>query len=77
MLLTRFFLAAVDTARRRADRGITPLHAFVLAVAIVTGVSLAYAVLAVGVKGALLVMGSGLLGEAIIVYVFVRTLHRM
>lgn len=77
VLLTRFFLAAVDTARRRADRGITPLHAFVLAVAIVTGVSLAYAVLAVGVKGALLVMGSGLLGEAIIVYVFVRTLHRM
>jgi len=77
VLLTRFFLDAVDTARRRADRGITPLHAFVVAVAVVTGVSLAYAVVAVGLKGAVLVMGSGLLGEAIIVYVFVRTLHRM
>ena len=44
---------------------------------IVTGVSLAYGVVAVGVKGAILVMGGGLLGEAIIVYVFVRTLHRM
>jgi RsiW-degrading membrane proteinase PrsW (M82 family) len=77
VLLTRLFLQAVDTARRRADRGITPLHAFIFAVAVVTGVSLAYAVMAVGPAAALLVMGSGLLGEAIIVYVFVRTLRAM
>jgi hypothetical protein len=86
VVLTRLFIGAVETARRGApratagiargrDRGITPLHAFVLAVAIVTGVSLAYAVMAVGPVGALLVMGGGLLGEAIIVYVFVRTLQ--
>ena len=75
VFLTRIFLGAVEGARRRADRGLTPLHAFVFAVAIVTGVSLASAVMAVGPLGALLVMGSGLLGEAIIVYVFVRTLR--
>lgn len=77
VFLTRLFLGAVDVARRRADRGITPLHAFVLAVATVTGVSLAYATIAVGPQAALLVMGGGLLGEAIIVYVFVRTLRAM
>lgn len=77
VFLTRLFLGAVDGARRRADRGMTPLHAFVFAVAVVTGVSLAYATVAVGPTAALLVMGSGLLGEAIIVYVFVRTLRSM
>jgi RsiW-degrading membrane proteinase PrsW (M82 family) len=77
VFLTRLFLEAVDNARRRADRGITPLHAFVLAVSVVTGVSLAYAVMAVGPKAAFLVVGSGLLGEAVIVYVFVRTLRTM
>jgi protease PrsW len=77
VFLTRLFLNAVDAARRRADRGITPLHAFIFAVAVVVGVSLAYAVMAVGPKAAVLVMGSGLMGEAIIVYVFVRTLRTM
>ena len=77
VVLTRLFLGAVETARRRVDRGITPLHAFIFAVAIVTGVSLAYATIAVGPTAALLVMGSGLMGQAIIVYVFVRTLRAM
>ena len=77
VLLTKLFLDAVDSARRRADRGLTPLHAFIFAVAIVTGVSLAFATIAVGPKAALLVMGSGLLGQAIIVYVFVRPLRTM
>lgn len=77
VLITRVFLQAVDRARRRADRGLTPLHAFVFAVALVTGVSLAYATVAVGPASALLVMSTGLLGEAIIVYVFVRTLRGM
>lgn len=77
VFLTRLFLHALDTARRRADRGISPLHAFIFAVATVTGVSLAYAVMAVGPAGALLVMGAGLISEAVIVYVFVRTLRSM
>ncbi len=77
VLLTKLFLEAVDSARRRADRGITPLHAFIFAVAVVTGVSLAFATIAVGPKAAMLVMASGLLGQAIIVYVFVRTLRTM
>jgi RsiW-degrading membrane proteinase PrsW (M82 family) len=77
VFLTKIFLEAVDSARRRADRGFTPLHAFILASAVVVGVSLAYATMAVGPKAALLVTGSGLLGEAIIVYVFVRTLRTM
>ncbi|HVH43803.1 MAG TPA: PrsW family glutamic-type intramembrane protease [Labilithrix sp.] len=77
VFLTKIFLDAADGARRRADRGITPLHAFIFAVAVVTGVSLAYATMAVGPKAAFLVVGSGLLGQAIIVYVFVRTLRTM
>lgn len=77
VLLTKLFLEAVDSARRRADRGLTPLHAFIFAVAVVTGVSLAFATMAVGPKAAFMVMGSGLLGQAIIVYVFVRTLRTM
>lgn len=75
VFLTKIFLEAVESARTRADRGISPLHTFVFAVALVTGVSLAYATLAVGPKMALTIMGGGLLGEAIIVYVFVRTLR--
>lgn len=77
VFLTRMFLDSVDRARRRSDRGISPLHAFIVAVAVVTGVSLAYATTTLGPTVALLVMGSGLLGEAIIVYVFVRTLRTM
>ena len=77
VVLTKLFLDAVESARRRADRGITPLHAFIFAVAVVTGVSLAFATVAVGPKAAFVVMGSGLLGQAIIVYVFVRTLRTM
>lgn len=77
VLLTRLFLAAVDQARRSADRGITPVHAFVLAVAAVTGTSLAHAFALVGPRQAGLVMAEGLVGEAVIVFVFVRTLHAM
>ncbi|MCW5834858.1 MAG: PrsW family intramembrane metalloprotease [Labilithrix sp.] len=77
VLLTKLFLEAVESARRRADRGLTPLHAFIFAVAIVTGVSLAFGTMAVGPKQAFIVMGSGLLGQAIIVYMFVRTLRTM
>jgi hypothetical protein len=77
VLLTRLFLASVEQARRRADRGITPVHAFVLAVAAVTGTSLAHALVLVGPRQAGLVMAEGLVGEAVIVFVFVRTLHAM
>lgn len=77
VFLTRMFLNAVDEARRRADRGITPLHAFVFAVSLVVGVTLGYATLAVGPKLAIAMTGAGLIGEAIIVYVFVRTLRTM
>jgi hypothetical protein len=77
VLLTRMFLHAVDVARRRADRGVTPLHAFVFAVSLVVGVTLAYATLAVGPKMAIGMTGAGLIGEGIIVYVFVRTLRTM
>ena len=77
VIVTRMFLTAVDGARRRADRGVTPLHAFIVAVGVVVGVSLAYGIVAVGPGAALLVVGSGLLGDAIIVYVFVRTLRQI
>jgi hypothetical protein len=82
VLLTRLFLASVDQARRRADRASardwgTPVHAFVLAVAAVTGTSMAHALVLVGPKNAGLVLAEGLLGEAVIVFVFIRTLRAM
>jgi RsiW-degrading membrane proteinase PrsW (M82 family) len=75
--LTRLFLAAVARARRRVDRGLSPLQAFVLAASAVTGVSAAYATLAVGPLNAVLAMAEGLLGEAIIFAMFVRTLRAL
>jgi RsiW-degrading membrane proteinase PrsW (M82 family) len=75
--LTRLFLGAVARARRRVDRGLSPLQAFVLAASAVTGVSAAYATLAVGPLNAVLDMSEGLLGEAIIFAMFVRTLRAL
>jgi RsiW-degrading membrane proteinase PrsW (M82 family) len=77
IFLTRLFLGAVERARRRVDRGLSPLQAFVLASAVVTGVSAAYATVAVGPLNAGLAMAEGLLGEAIIFAMFVRILRAM
>jgi len=77
VFLTRLFLGAVARARRRVDRGLSPLQAFVLAASAVTGVSAAYATLAVGPINAAVAMAEGLLGEAIIFAMFVRTLRTM
>jgi protease PrsW len=76
-VLVKIFLTAVDHARRKADRGLTLTQAFVLAVAVVTGTSAVYAVAAVGPVQGALVMTEGLLGVAILVYAFVRTLREM
>jgi RsiW-degrading membrane proteinase PrsW (M82 family) len=76
-LLGRAFLGALDRARKRADRGLSPLHAFVFALAVVTGVSAVHATVAVGPAQAALVMGEGLLGEAMLLVAFVRWLRGM
>lgn len=76
-VLVRIFLVAVEHARRKADRGLTLTQAFVLAVAVVTGTSAVYAVAAVGPAQGAMVMTEGLLGVAILVYAFMRTLHEM
>ncbi len=75
--LVKMFLAAVDHARRKADRGITITQAFVIALAVVTGTSAVYAVAAVGPAHGAMVMTEGLLGVAILIYAFVRTLRDM
>ena len=49
----------------------------VLALAVVTGTSAVYAVAAVGPKEGAMVMTEGLLGVAILIYAFVRTLRFM
>jgi RsiW-degrading membrane proteinase PrsW (M82 family) len=77
IFLTRAFLAAVDRARRGHDRGLPLLHAFVLAMGVVTGVAAVRAVTALGPWNGALVMGEGLLGEGIILFVFVRTFRAM
>ncbi len=76
-LAGRIFLDALDRARKRMDRGISPLHAFVFSVAAVTGVSVAHAVATVGPRHAAAVMAEGLEGEAIILLAFVNALRAM
>jgi hypothetical protein len=76
-VLVRMFLTAVDHARRKADRGISITQAFVVALAVVTGTSAVYAVAAVGPVHGAMVMTEGLLGVAILIYAFVRTLREM
>lgn len=77
IVLTKMFLDAVDRARRTTDRGLTLLHAFTLAIGVVSGVAAVRAVTAAGPLDGLAVLGEGLLGEAIILVVFVRTLRSM
>lgn len=77
VFLAKLFLDAVDVARRRVDRGVSILQTFVLALSVVTGVTFVYAATLVGPAHAAMAMGGGLLGEAIIVFVFVRTLRTM
>lgn len=75
--LVRMFLEKVDAARRKADGGFSLTHAFIVALAVVTGTSAVYAVAAVGPMQGALVLAEGLLGIAILVYAFVRTLRGM
>ena len=75
--LVRMFLASVEHARRKADRGLTLTQVFVISLAVVTGTSAVYAVAAVGPAQGAMVMAEGLLGVAILVYAFVRTLRFM
>ena len=77
VILTKLFLDAVDLARKKVDRGLSPSHAFIVALAVVTGTSLAHAIDIVGLQQAPLVLAQGLLGEAIIIIVFVRILGAM
>lgn len=76
-ILVRMFLTAVDhaKARRERDRGLTLTQTFILAVSVVTGTSAVYAVAAVGLGQGARVMSEGMLGVAILVYAFGRTLH--
>lgn len=77
VFLARMFLGAVDVARRKVDRTVTLLHAFVFAVAVVVGVSGAHAFQAAGLTGSVALLAEGLVGLALIVFVFVRTLRNM
>jgi RsiW-degrading membrane proteinase PrsW (M82 family) len=75
--LVKMFLDAVEHARRKADRGLTLTQAFIVSLAVVTGTSAVYAVATVGPVQGAVVMTEGLLGVAILVYAFVRTLRHM
>lgn len=75
--LVRMFLDKVELARKKADGGFSLTHAFIVALAVVTGTSAVYAVAAVGPAQGAMVLAQGLLGIAILVYAFVRTLRGM
>ncbi len=77
VFVTRLFLAAVDRARGKADRGMSLAHVFLFAMAAVTGITGVRAVTAVGAWHGAIAMAEGLLGVAIILIVFVRTLRTM
>lgn len=77
VVLAKLFLDAVDLARKKVDRGLSPSHAFIAALAVVTGSSLAHAIDIVGLRQAPVIMAQGLLGEAIIIFMFVRILGAM
>jgi RsiW-degrading membrane proteinase PrsW (M82 family) len=77
VFLTQLFLGNLGSWRHKVVRGLSPLHAFVLAAAVVTGVGAVRAAMTVGPMNAALVMGEGLLGEAVILIVFVRTLRSL
>jgi hypothetical protein len=76
-LVGKVFLDALRRARKRADRGFSPLHVFVFSVAAVTGVTFAHAVAAVGPRHAFVVMAEGLEGEAMIMLAFGGVLRAM
>jgi RsiW-degrading membrane proteinase PrsW (M82 family) len=77
VFLTRLFLGTLERVRRRADLGLSPLHAFVFAVAVLTGVAAVRASVAVGPLHAAVVMSEGLLGEGIILLVLARSLRAL
>jgi len=77
VVLTKLFLRTVEAARKRADRGVTPTQAFVVALAVVTGASFAWAIHSVGVAHGLEVMAEGLLGEGIMIIVFGEVLSSL
>ncbi|MBS2014254.1 MAG: PrsW family intramembrane metalloprotease [Deltaproteobacteria bacterium] len=75
--LVRMFLEKVETVRRKADGGFSLSHAFIVALGVVTGTTAVYAVAAVGPAQGAIVLAEGLLGIAVLVYAFVRTLRGM
>ena len=71
ILLTRQFLRAIGLARGRADAGDKLVRRLVQAVLVVLGASFVYVCSEVGPGPAALLLAIGLLGDAIIIYMFV------
>jgi hypothetical protein len=75
VLLARRFLSAVSAARGRVRSSRSLLNTFIVAVSVVVGTSYVYAAAEVGPAVATVVMAEGLLGVAIIAYMFIRELR--
>jgi len=74
LVIVRRFVFAAQRARPHSDTPPTLAQAFVIALAIVTGASACYAVTSAGYTNGLIIMAEGMLGVAILIYAFVRTL---
>lgn len=72
ILLTRQFLEAVKVARGRSEARDRFLRRLVQAIAVVAGASFVYACAEAGPAAAAAILAVGLLGDAIIIYVFVH-----
>jgi RsiW-degrading membrane proteinase PrsW (M82 family) len=75
ILLTRQFLNVVSMARGRPDKHDKFLRRFVQAVIVVLGASFAYACARVGPGAAAAILAAGLLGDAIILYMFIQEMR--
>jgi len=75
--LVRMFLSAIEGTRRKPDTGFSLTQSFVVSLGVVTGTSLVYSVAAVGPYRGAIVLAEGLLGVAILVYAFVKSLRWM
>jgi RsiW-degrading membrane proteinase PrsW (M82 family) len=73
----RVFLDAIERARRTVDKGLSLVQVFVVATAVVTGVSAVRAGTTVGPAQAAAVMAEGLVGEAVTFLVLLRALEGM
>jgi hypothetical protein len=76
-VLTRKFINVLSAARKRAGRGMPPFELFALGLGVVSGASFVFSCAMVGPAAAATAMLGGLLGVAIVLFMFASELRRL